>query len=155
MKKIQLHRIALALVGAAGGLAAAAVLPMAVAFADDTIFVPGVDTFDPTQVTGDPPYTPQIETGTELWRLEDLTTHVVSGVTTQGVDTHTEFGSFANDDFAFSGGASIDLTNFGGGFENEFVSIPGSTFFNEPADLLITPFGNFELFGLADVFSQI
>ncbi len=66
-----------------------------------------------------------------------------------GVDTHTVFGSFTNDDFA-AGPATLDLTNFGGGWENEWIdnSAPGTT-----ADLLITPFGNFELFGPADAFA--
>ena len=57
------RRISLALGAAAAGLLTAGFLPMAVASADEGIGVPDPNTFDPTQVTGDPPYSPEVVMG--------------------------------------------------------------------------------------------
>jgi hypothetical protein len=150
------RRISLALGAAAGGLLAAGLLTMATmaaASADQQDFVPDPFTFQPSQVTGDPPYTPEVVMGTESWSLFDLTTNqVLQKDFAIGVDTHTVFGSFVNDDFADSGVATVDLTSFGGGWANEWINDPiGGV---QAADLLLTPFGNFELFGPAGVFGM-
>ncbi len=138
---------------AAGGLLAAAFLTMPFASADEGIVEPNSGTFDPTQVTGDPPYSPEVVTGTESWSEFDLTTNsIVNPDLISGIDTHTVFGSFTNDNFAASGGYTADLTNFGGGFENEWIDSP-STPGTGIADLLITPFGDFQLLGTADFFT--
>jgi len=148
------RRITLTLGAGAGGLLAAAFLTMALASADEGIVAPDVSTFVPTQVTGDPPYSAEVVTGTEAWSELDLTTNAVFDPDVlKGVDTHTVFGSFTNDDFAANAGYSADLTNFGGGFENEWVDSPATPGALGAADLLITPFGDFELFGPADFFT--
>ncbi len=153
MSTSQRHPVALTLTTVASGLLAASILSMAVASADEGIVAPDVSTFDPTQVTGDPPYTPEVVVGTEHWSELDLTTNtVLDQDLLSGVDTQTTFGSFTNDDFAASGSYTADLTNFGGGFENEWIESP-ATPGGGVADLLITPFGSFELFGPADFFT--
>lgn len=143
----QRSRIVSTLGKIAGGLLAVSFLPMAVASADEIIQEPDLTTLIPSQVTGDPPYSPQVITGTESWSNFDITTDKVSvpDVVT-GVDTHTLFGSFVNDDIAFSNGSSEDFTNFGGGFANYWVDIPSGPDAGM-SDLLITPFGDFPLFG--------
>jgi hypothetical protein len=143
------RRLGLVVGAAAGGLILAALLPIAVAFADIDGYVPDPSTFDPTQVTGFPPFTPEVQIGQEHWNLYDFTTNTVlvpdQGV---GVDTYTVFGSFSNDDFS-NGNAMIDLANFGGGWENEWVDLIGIGAHPGISDLLITPFGDFPLFGTA------
>jgi hypothetical protein len=159
------RRATLTLGAVAGGLLAAAFLPMAVAFADEYDFTPDTTTFDPTQVEGYPPLD-NVVTGTEDWNLYDLTTSTVYGPDyLHGVDTVTTIGSFTNDDFlqgtdfpltivsnsgqeiALPGDAQIDLANFGGGWENEWIDVPSSGDPSGISDLLITPFGDFQLFG--------
>ncbi len=152
-------------VAAATGVLAAALLPVGAAFADDWDLTPYVSSFAPTQVEGFPPLFNEV-TGTEYWNLLDLTTNHDDGGLFPGVDTQTTFGSFTNDDYLFepAGGTTyigyygdpnvvfpgdavqIDLANFGGGFENEWIDIASGP--NAGAsDLLITPFGDFTLFG--------
>lgn len=153
MNNHQRRPIALSLGMIAAGLLATAVLPMAVAFADEGIIVPDLTTLDPTGVTGDPPYSPEVITGTGDWSIYDLTTGSVKTPDFfTGTETHTVFGSFTNDILAASGaneGYSADLTNFGGGWENEWIDSPT----DGNADLLVTPFGSFELFGTPDFFT--
>ena len=159
--KTNQRRTALTFGALAGGLLAAALLPMAVAFADDFDVTPETGTFVPTQVEGYPPLD-NVVTGTELWTPYDLTSQLPIGVTLGGVDTETTIGSFTNDDFlqtqpaltvvngansvVFSTDTQIDLANFGGGFGNEWIDIP-SGLDAGTADLLITPFGDIPLFG--------
>lgn len=133
----------------------AAVLSSAVASADvNDYFVPNLTTFDYSSVSGTPPYSPLIATGTESWDLYDGTTHepiVTAGLS--GQDTLTQFGSFTNDLLGVNGGiyegidhALIDYASFGGGWANEWVDLPiGSD--AGISDLLITPLGDFTLFG--------
>jgi hypothetical protein len=45
------------------------------------------------------------------------------------------------------GGTQLDLANFGGGFENEWIDVPGSGTGYGISDLLITPFGDLPLLG--------
>jgi hypothetical protein len=144
MVEIQRRRITLALVAAAGGLLVGTFLPMAVAFADDTGWVPDPSTLNPTDVSGFPPWSPEVITGHEAWSRFDFTTNTVT-VPDQldGVDTETIFGAFTNNDFS-NGGITIDLANFGNGWENEWVDFANSTV---ASDLLITPFGDFPLIG--------
>ena len=160
MKTNQRHTT-LTLGAVAGGLLAAAFLPMAVAFADNYDFTPDPATFAPTQVEGFPPLIDEV-TGAENWNLSDITTNTVKFADIfVGKDTVTTFGSFTNDDyltssyfevtgatstFFASAGTQIDLANFGLGFENEWMDIPSGPDAGM-SDLLITPFGDFELFG--------
>ena len=159
--KTNQRRVTLTLGAIAGGLLAAALLPTAVAFADDYDLVPDTSTFVPTQVEGYPPLE-NVVTGTEQWTPFDLTSNLATGVLLSGVDTETTIGSFTNDDFLQTGvgltlsfGANevvlptdtqIDLANFGGGFGNEWIDVP-SGLDAGTADLLITPFGDVPLFG--------
>ena len=145
----------------AGGLLATAFLPTAVAFADNYDFTPDTTSFVPSQVEGFPPLIREV-TGAEKWSVEDLTTNTVKFADIfDGKDTVTTIGSFTNDDylatsafidsdgantFIVPSGTEIDLANFGSGFGNEWMDIPvGSD--AGISDLLITPFGDFELFG--------
>lgn len=150
-------------IAATSGILAAALLPVGTAFADDYDFTPNVSTFVPSQAEGYPPLI-DVVTGTEKWNIFDLTTNTASvSNILLGTDTHTTFGSFVNDDFLTSSGLTIlgppdnlvlpegteiDLANFGLGFENAWMDIPTGTDAGI-SDLLITPFGDFELFGSA------
>jgi len=148
----------------AGGCLLAPTLSTAVAFADDFAFAPDTSTFDPTQVEGYPPLD-NVVTGTESFSLDDLTQNSVNWADAfTGVDTETTVGSFTNDDFLDTGlgiillnssstevldiptGTQIDLANFGGGWENEWVSVPTGIDAGT-SDLLITPFGDFPMLG--------
>ena len=149
------------LVSIAGGLLATALLPSPIAFADTYDFTPDVPTFVASQAEGYPPLIDEV-TGFEKWGLEDLTTDTVKFATVfDGTDTHTTIGSFTNDDYLASSafidsngttnfilpsGTEIDFANFGSGFGNEWMDIPVGTDAGV-SDLLITPFGDFELFG--------
>jgi hypothetical protein len=141
------RRLTLTVGAAAGGLLVGAFLPMAVAFADETGFVPDPSTLNPTSVTGFPPYSPEELMGHEAWNRFDFTTNTVT-VPDQldGVDTETVFGSFTNDNFS-NGAFTIDFANFGGGWENEWIDIPGTGPGSGISDLLITPFGDMPLLG--------
>jgi hypothetical protein len=158
------QRCATFTVGAlAGGLLAAAFLPMATAFADEIDLTPSDSTFVPTQVEGYPPLINEV-TGTEAFSVHDITTNEdIYGNVAQGVDTQTTIGSFTNDDFLNTGlsvgfirpggefeiptGTQFDFANFGGGFANEWIDIPAGGTDPGASDLLITPFGDFSLFG--------
>jgi hypothetical protein len=142
-------------VGRIGGLgigAALAVvsLPIAVAAADEEYWVPDPYTFDPAQLSGSPPYSPLVATGTEDWSLFDGTTQsiLVPDQIPNGVDTVTMFGSFTNDLFSSgSQGDLFDFANFGGGWANEWIDFPSASTPVDVSDLLITPFGDFEILG--------
>jgi hypothetical protein len=168
------RRMTLAL-SAIGSLALAAFLPMAVALADDIDFTPDQTTFDPTQiVVGYPPLLTVVD-GTEFWNITDATTNTAEFPDDfQPVDNVTTLGSFTNNDILTTGeftlvnsissatftvpvGTEIDLANFGGGFENEWIDIPTGPD-SGVSDLLITPLGDLQLLGtgfadLANVFS--
>src|ERR1700736_2637921 len=107
MVEIQRRRITLAPGASAGGLLVGTFLPMAVAFADDTGWAPDPSTLNPTDVSGFPPWSPEVITGHEAWSRFDFTTNTVT-VPDQldGVDTETIFGAFTNDDFS-NGGVTI------------------------------------------------
>ncbi|WIM86451.1 hypothetical protein PT015_16270 [Candidatus Mycobacterium wuenschmannii] len=149
--------------GIAGGLLAIAISPLAVSAADDYAFTPDVATLLPSEPDGLPPlYNDLI--GTERWSLFDVTTgNPMFPDSLGGVDHELTFGNFTNDEFVYTEpGLSIgypgdphfliettsqfDLMNFGGGFENAWMDIIGGP--NAGAsDMLITPFGDFALFG--------
>jgi hypothetical protein len=147
-----------------GGFLAAAFLPMAVAFADEYDLIPDITTFAPTQVEGYPPLINEV-TGVEKLSVFDLTTNTpLYTDLLSGTDTVTTIGSFTNDDYLMSGSydaigtssvfvmpadTQIDLANFGGGFENEWIDIPSGGTDPGASDLFITPFGDFALFGSA------
>jgi hypothetical protein len=157
------RRLTLALGAIAGGLLAAAFLPMAVASADDYDFQPDPQSFEPTQIEGIPVLTNEVS-GPESWNLADVTTGVIEyhDDLFHGTDLHTTIGSFSNDDFIASNGVGfgdsvefdvepytqIDLADFGSGYANEWIDIPTGPDAGI-SDLLITPMGNFELFGTA------
>lgn len=140
------RRLTLTVGAAAGGLLVGAFLPMAVAFADEDGYIPDPNTLFPiSSVTGFPPYSPEVIVGNEAWSSFDFTTNTVQvSDDLDGIDTETIFGSFTNNDFS-NGDFAIDLANFGGGWENAWVDNISSTL--GPSDLLITPFGDFPLFG--------
>jgi hypothetical protein len=97
--------------------------------------------------------------GTESLVVKDATDGTTFAGVVTGNDTHFVFGSFTNDDFVNTlsfpehfvaqdlstftvlPGTEVDLANFGGGFENEWINIPGTGL----TDVLITPFGDFNL----------
>jgi hypothetical protein len=153
------RRATLTFAAAAGGLLAAAYLPMAVAFADEYDFTPDTETFVPTQVEGYPPLIDEV-TGVEKWNLFDLTTNSAIASNIPGTDTETTIGSFTNDDFLsnfgvlvinngtfdLASGTQFDFANFGLGFGNDWIDIPSGPDAGI-SDLFITPFGDFELFG--------
>jgi hypothetical protein len=162
------RRITLTLGSVAGGLLAAAFLPLAVANADETyyIYTPDTSTFEPTAAEGYPPLDDVLQ-GEEAWSLANPPAGLDLGLT--GVDTQTTIGSFTNDDFlvtagtiaiGISGGetpptlpaeipgpgAEIDLANFGDGFENEWIDFPGVAGAAATiTDTVFTPFGDFAL----------
>jgi hypothetical protein len=156
--------IRLTLGAVAGGAVAAALLPVAVATADEFDFSPDTTTFAASQVEGYPPLV-DVVTGSEDFGLNDLSKTVPMFDSMTGVDTMTTSGSFTNNDFLFTGpgvafsaiggttlinvpsGAQIDLADFGGGFQNEWIDIPAGGTDPGASDLFITPFGDFSLFG--------
>ena len=156
------RRIPLTLGAAAGGLLAAAFLPMAVAFADDNGFVPLNATIVPTEVTGMPPGA-EVIMGQEDWIPWDFTTGQGSNEDEiSGVDTETIMGSMTNNLFAAGNylevngpniifdSLTVDLFTFGNGWGLEWVDLPPlqpSTFGAEMGELLITPMGDFPLMG--------
>ncbi|HEX7322382.1 MAG TPA: hypothetical protein VF299_05510 [Mycobacterium sp.] len=120
---------------------------------------PDTSSFSPLQDEGFPPFY-QESTGNESWSIFDLNTDkVLFADGLSGVDTHTAVGTFSNDDFLINNGfvsiegapvapgSEIDIANFGGGFENEFVDIVGNGTGAGMSDLLITPFEDFTLLG--------
>jgi hypothetical protein len=157
------RRATLTLGAAAGGLLAAAFLPLAVASADEYDFTPDIASFVPSQVEGYPPLINEV-TGAEGWSISDLTSNTTAVLhAIDGIDTQTTIGSFTNDDwltkgalevtngtstFFLSGDTQIDLANFGLGFENEWIDIPSGPDAGT-SDLFITPFGDITLFGTA------
>jgi hypothetical protein len=165
------HRMTLSLGAVTGGLLAAAFLPMAIAVADEYDLTPDTSTFDPTtNVTGFPPLYSEV-TGTESWSFTDLTTNSVQVADVfSGSDKETAIGSFTKNDFSGASGIienpsfavggvglHIDLANFGGGYENELVDVPSGADGAGLSDLLITPVGDFSLFGsfFTDVSTQL
>jgi hypothetical protein len=155
------RRIALTLGGVAGGLLATAFLTAGVASADTPYFyfTPDPTTLDVTQVEGYPPLVDEV-TGTESWNIYSQTQGLIQPDFLPGVDTQTTLGSFTNDDFLLSTsstlaidgipvptGTQVDLANFGGGFENEWVDVPGTSTGAGVSDLLITPFGDLPILG--------
>jgi hypothetical protein len=155
------RRATLTLGAVAGGLLAAAFLPVAVAFADNYDFTPDITSFAPTQVEGYPPLINEV-TGIEEWNESDVTSGTVTFKDAfEGKDTVTTIGSFTNNDFLTTlsftvlgttsdfgapSGTQIDIADFGQGFENEWMDIPSGPDAGA-SDLFITPFGDFALFG--------
>ena len=99
-------------------------------------------------------------TGTQDWGINDLTANSTAQFGADdftGTDTETTIGSFTNNDYLTSsaliadsfimhGVTQVDLANFGGGWENEWIDVPSGSDAGT-SDLLITPFGDFELLG--------
>ncbi len=151
------RRVTLTLGAAVGGLLAAALLPVAIAVADDDDFVPNPSTLNPVSTEDFLPFYEKV-VGSEYWSGFDTTTGKVLPPADDlfGNDTNTTIGSFTNDDFLVQSsnptgidvpdGTQIDFANYGLGFGNEFIDIPVGTSAGM-SDLFITPFGDFALFG--------
>jgi hypothetical protein len=154
---------------AAGGLLAAAFLPMAVANADDIIYVPDNLTFvpDPSTEWGIPGLLSGA-TGVEDWSTNDYTTHIGVLDSLSGQDTNIFIGSgisfdLSNDLFTVSSnisdpgglapGSVLDYTfspfcALGGceAFGNEFIDAAAGSTTPGITDILLTPTGDFVLF---------
>jgi hypothetical protein len=142
-----------------GGLLAALFLPMDVSAADEYDFTPGI-IFSVDSVEGYPPLDNEFTSSDTDMDLFDLTQNTKTILSINGSDTETQIGSFTNDDFLnkadgsfgpsdfeVPAGTQIDLANFGGGFENEWIDIPANGTDPGVSDLFITPFGDFPLMG--------
>jgi hypothetical protein len=154
------RRIAVTLGAAAGGLLGAAFLPMAVAAADEYVYLPDSSTFvaEPPSVTG---FTPislppffQSETGIESFNVYDATTNtVVSPDSMGGTMLLTQFGGGAAEEILHETGfnpsavgvlqppSQILLSLLPGGWGSELVF--SSTVPLGLEDIVITPFGDF------------
>jgi hypothetical protein len=152
------RRTPLTIAAAAGGLLAAALLPVAVAFADD------VFTLDPqgpevvTSISGMPPLF-QETVGTAVFGADQGNPITTFGTFNAVVNTLTTSSGFENQEIVDTGGqlgglsvptgSIFDFTNFGGGFENEYSDIDGTVGTmvapNTITDTFITPFGDFNI----------
>ena len=160
------RRITLTL--AAGGLVAAGFLPMAVAFADDegVIFEPSNGSYYldstgplPPSVIDSGPIS--IGAGDEYWDAVvgyDSANPIAYPDALAGYEVYTTIGSFTNDAFIVQGGLPIvpipegtliDVADFGGGYANDWIDVPGTGLGSGVSDLLITPFGDLPLLGTA------
>ena len=158
---MNLRRITFALGAASGGLLAASLLSTPLAFADEIYFTPDPSSFYLEESLGYPPFTTTPEIGGEAWNTVDLTTGTTTAHTLYGTDVNTQLGSFTNDNFVYQNiclppfctpepvppGTEIDYANYGFGYANEWIDIPGSGTSAGISDLLITPFGDFPLLG--------
>jgi hypothetical protein len=152
--------IFLALGATASGLLAAAFASVGVASADTWEITPDYSSFVPTSADGFPPLFDKL-VGTENVTVTDVTANFPFGAGEAGSDVHTTIGTFTNDDFLYTAtpetftvldpggpssftllpGTEVDIANFGGGFENEWMNIP----FTGVTDTLLTPFGDFNI----------
>jgi hypothetical protein len=124
---------------------------------DADIYSPLTSTFSPTVAEGYPPLV-QILQGTETWGLDNQPTGIAV-LALYGTDTQTTVGSFTNDDFLETDsqltlnpggagiplpdeGSQIDLANFGGGYENEWINSVDSFGHSSVSDTFVTPFGD-------------
>ena len=152
----------------ASGLLAAGLLPMAVAFADDEgiLFEPANGSYYLDSTGPAPPILIDsgpisIGAGDEYWDAVvgyDSASPIAYPDAMVGYEVDTTIGSFTNDAFDVRGdlpivplptGTLIDIANFGGGYMNEWIDVPGSGLGSGVSDLLITPFGDLPLLGTA------
>lgn len=158
LKSAMNRRITLTVAAAAGGLLAAAFLPVAVAFADD------VYTLDPqgpevvTSISGFAPWY-QDTLSTNVFGADQSNPIIEFGQFNAIVNTLTTSSGFENQEIIDTGGqlgglsvptgSLFDFTNFGGGFENEYSDINGTVGLfvgpNTITDEFITPFGDFNI----------
>ncbi len=130
---------------AAGGLLAAAFLPMATAFADEYSIDPESQEVI-TSVSGMPPLY-EDTVGTEVFGIDTG----YDGYFNADGNTYTTSSGFVNQEiFATDGqgtivptGSIFDFTNFGGGYENEYSDVVGTQ--DAITDTFITPFGDFNI----------
>ena len=160
------RRITLAL--GAGGLLAAGLLPMALADADDQglIFEPANGDYYLDSTGPGPPFLVDsgaisIAAGDEYWNAVvgyDSANPIAYPDALVGYEVDTTMGSFTNEAFDVQGGLPIipiptgtliDITEFGGGYANEWIDVPGTGLGHGVSDLLITPFGDLPLSGTA------
>jgi hypothetical protein len=153
---------------AAGSLLVAAFLPMAVASADEGIvFDSGGETYFVTDSPG--PYPPtlfdsgsmSVGAGDEYWNAVvgyDSANPIAYPDALTGYEVDLTIGSLTNDDYIVEGdvpivpipaGTLIDVADFGGGYENEWIDVAGTGAGSGVSDLLITPFGDLPLLGTA------
>lgn len=140
----------------AAGLLAAAVLPMAVAFADDHY---SIDTYDGTPVitseTGVVPFY-QTVVGTDVFAADQGNPTTTFGTFTGQFESVTTSWGYSNELILDTGnqlggltvptGSVFDFTNFGGGFSNEYADIAGTGGSpNIITDILTTPFGDINI----------
>jgi hypothetical protein len=152
------RRFTLTVAAAAGGLLAAAFLPLAVAFADDdyTLYAQGPEV--DTSIRGLAPLYQDI-VGTNVFEAGQGNPVTIDGQFNADVNTFTTSSGFENQEIIDTGGqlgslsvptgSLFDFTNFGGGFENEYSDIEGTVGTlvapNTITDTLITPFGDFNI----------
>jgi hypothetical protein len=148
------RRITVTMSAAAGALAVA-FLPVAVAFADDTFtLVPdGPEVI--TSASGYPPFY-QDTVGTAAFDADQGNPITTLGLFDAEVNTVTTSWGYENQEIVVTGGqlggltvpsgSLFDFTNFGGGFGNEYSDIVGTMGApNTITDMLITPFGDFNI----------
>jgi hypothetical protein len=145
------RRIALTIGAAAGGLLAAAFLPMAVANADG-YYAPDLPSLhDLPGPLGEVGICPLfcIQTGTEDWNTILNAQGVGDSDTLSGSDSMTQILTFENNLFTVTNdisdphglavGSLIDYANFGFGFGNEFIDAAAGSTNAGIFDILITP----------------
>lgn len=159
------HRITFTLGAVAGGLVAAAFLPMAVATADEFFYSPDLLKYFPE------PGTTSYANGAGDWNTNDITTHtqILDTLSGQGPELSYSYGifgvslfNFDNELFTVSSdisdpgglapGSVIDLTNLdigetaSGVFGNEFIDAAAGSTTPGLTDILFTPTGDLVLF---------
>jgi hypothetical protein len=152
------RRITLTIGAAAGGLFAAALLPAAVAFADDQYTLYPQDVENVISVSGMAPLY-QETIGTNTFAVGDSPLSNIFGTFEANVTTLTTSWGFENQEIVVTGGqlggvevptgSLFDFTSFGGGWGNEYSDIEGTVGnMVEPNvinDVFITPFGDFNI----------
>jgi hypothetical protein len=150
------RRIPLKVGAAVGGLLSAALLPAAVAFADDsfTLVPDGPEVI--TSASGYPPFY-QETIGTAVFDANQGNPFMTLGEFNADVNTFTTSWGYENQEIVVTGGqvggltvptgSIFDFVSFGGGFGNEYSDVigigPGGA--NAIADTFVTPFGDFNI----------
>jgi hypothetical protein len=155
-------RFSLALTAATGGVLAAASLSLATAAADTWTVSPDFDVntgLPPSVIseTGMPPFYQDVLTQGAYEVIDTDNTGYSNGYAEiGGLLSTTNMLGMTNADFVVNSNAFpgivpthsvIDIANFGGGFENQYVDLVGlgANGSNEITDTVITPFGNFDI----------
>jgi hypothetical protein len=140
----------------AGGIAAAAVVGMSAAHADDLVYTLGTggDFYDQLSTTA----FRNVEQGYTYLNVDDTTTGVTTsdGTYAYGNEVLNPFtgavesfhlSTYDGSDLGIPDGTQVDQWDFIAGYANQFVDIPGvDGALNTISDTLLTPFGDFTLF---------